>query len=62
MIDSEHKTTIIEKGASQLIDCCNTLYMILTDGSLIRIHNTLAFAEFYDLLKQSNNENTNTDH
>lgn len=62
MIDSEHKVTIIEKGASQLVDCCNTLYMILVDGSLIRIHNTLAFAEFYGLLKQSNNENTHPDH
>lgn len=46
---------IAKQGALQLIDNCNTLYMILTDGSLIRIHNTLAFAEFYGLFKQSDN-------
>ena len=62
MSPTGEKTVIVEKGALQLLDCCNTLYMILIDGSLIRIHNTLAFAEFYGLLKQSNNENTHPDH
>lgn len=53
---------IAKQGALQLIDNCNTLYMILTDGSLIRVHNTMAFAGFYNHLKQSNNENTHPDH
>lgn len=53
---------IAKQGALQLIDNCNTLYMILTDGSLIRIHNTLAFAEFYNLSKQLNNEKDESNH
>ena len=53
---------ITQKGCFQLIDNCNTLYMILIDGSLIRIHNTLAFAEFYNLFEQYNDEDDNTHH
>lgn len=62
MLTSGEKIVIVEKGAYQLIDNCNTLYMILTDGSLIRIHNTLAFAEFYNHFKQSNNEKGKSNH
>lgn len=62
MIDAKRKVVIVEQGALQLIDNCNTLYMILIDGSLIRIHNTLAFAEFYNLFEQYNDEDDNTHH
>ncbi len=62
MAPTGEKTIIVEKGALQLSDCCNTLYMILIDGSLIRIHNTLAFAEFYNLFEQYNDEDDNTHH
>ena len=40
------KITIADQGAIQLIDNCNTLYMILEDGSLLRLLNTLAFKQY----------------
>lgn len=46
------KIVIAQQGALQLIDNCNTLYMILQDNSLLRLINTAAFRSFNPLHKQ----------
>lgn len=50
---NNQKFAITPKGARQLISNCNILYMILNDGSLIRILNSAAY---YKLFYPSNNE------
>ena len=46
------KITIVGQGARQLIDNCNTLYMILEDGSLLRLLNTMAFIKFNTITEE----------
>lgn len=46
------KIVIAQQGALQLIDNCNTLYMILKDNSLLRLINTAAFRSFNPSHKQ----------
>ena len=55
--DDFQKITIAKQGARQLIDNCNTLYMILEDGSLLRLLNSAAFTQ----LNNNSQENPDDD-
>ena len=54
--DDLRKIVIAKQGALQLVDNCNILFMILDDGSLIRILNTYAFRTFKSFFKQETDE------
>jgi len=52
IVDQNRQMCIFKQGAQQLIDNCNTLYMILNDGTLLRVLNTATFSELQFTTKQ----------